>query len=124
MNIPFVVGLASVVAIMSVGGGVLQERSRWLPVWLWVAVLVVGVAAWSAIAGPRPVWSDSRWREHLPTVVLVGVPSLASLAGLLVFRHRALLHRIAASCGLGIAGAVVAPYLALWIACLVTGDCL
>lgn len=124
MNLPFVVGLAGVVAIMSVGGGLLQERSRWLAVWLWVVVLVVGVAAWSVIAGPRPVWSDSRWREHLPTVVLVGVPSLACLVGLLVFRHRALLPRIAASCGLGIAAAVIAPYLSLWIACVVTGDCL
>jgi hypothetical protein len=42
VNLPFIIGLASVVATMSIGGGVLQERSRWLPAVLWVVVLLVG----------------------------------------------------------------------------------
>jgi hypothetical protein len=124
VNLPFIIGLASVVATMSIGGGVLQERSRWLPAVLWVVVLLVGGGAWGLLAGPGPLWGAVRLREHAPNAVLVGLPSLACLVALLVAHDKALSTRIALACGVGVVGAVVAPFVALWIACAVTGDCL
>ena len=61
MNLPFIIGLASVVATMSIGGGVLQERSRWLPAVLWVVVLLVG-------GGGRG--------DYSPALDLYGAPSV------------------------------------------------
>lgn len=124
MNLPFILALASVVATMSFGGGLLQERSRWLPVGLWVVVLAVWVLAWGLVAGPGPLWGAMRLREHAPNAVLGGLPSLACLVALLVTRDKGLFTRVTLASGVGALGAVAAPFVALWIACAITGDCL
>lgn len=124
MNALFVFGLVSVVATMSIGGGLLQERSSWLPVALWVLVVLVGVWASSPLGCARVTWSCLALGERLPSVVLVGLPALVSLAALLGMRHKPTAFRIAAAFCLGLLGAVAAPFVALGVACAVTGDCL
>ena len=95
---------------MTIGGAVVQERSRWLPAALWVLVLLVGVLVWGLLAGPGPLWGGVRVREHVPNAVLVGLPSLGSLMALLIFHDKALFTRIALACGIGVVGAAAAPF--------------
>lgn len=124
LNALFVSGLVSVVAAMAIGGGLLQERSRWLPVALWILLVLVGVWASSPLGCARVTWSCFAAREQLTSVVLVGLPALVSLATLLGMRHKPTALRIAAAFSLGLLGAVAAPFVALGVACAVTGDCL
>ncbi len=87
-------------------------------------LVLVGVAASVVTAGAlrwRPGWAVG---GALPLLVFLVVPCLGAYLPLVALRRRPLAARMLGAVSAGLVLALIAPLAALWLSCVLTGDCL